>query len=322
VRRAGWLTGLLLLAGLIAVVQHFGEGRHFVALALHADPAWLAAAALLQGATYVCAATVWQRALRAGGIAETPWGLVPLGLAKLFADQALPSAGLSGTLLVVRALTRRGVPRPAAVAAMLAGLVSFYLAYALALGGALAILWWRGEVSRALVALAFVFALLASGVPLAILWLRGRSTARLPRALLRVPGAREVLGAIEEAPRGAIFGGRLALETIGLQLCVFALDAGTLAAMLRAVASPLDLAVAFASFVIASVVATLAWVPGGLGTFEATCVAMLRVHGAELGAALSAVLLLRGFTFWLPMAPGLWIARRQLAEDGRHRRPA
>jgi glycosyltransferase 2 family protein len=80
--------------------------------------------------------------------------------------------------------------------------------------------------------------------------------------------------------------------------------------MLRAIAKPADAAMVFASFVVASMVATLAWVPGGLGTFEGTCVAMLHVHGAAIEAARAATLLARGFTFWLPMAPGLTIARR------------
>ena len=78
--------------------------------------------------------------------------------------------------------------------------------------------------------------------------------------------------------------------------------------------SPVDLSAAFASFVIASVVATLAWIPGGLGTFEGTCVAMLHLHGVPIEAALAATLLLRGFTFWLPMLPGFALARRELAE--------
>ena len=39
-----------------------------------------------------------------------------LPAAKLFADQALPSAGMSGTLLVLRGLLRRGVPRGLAIA--------------------------------------------------------------------------------------------------------------------------------------------------------------------------------------------------------------
>ena len=84
--------------------------------------------------------------------------------------------GLSGTLLVVRALLRRGVSRGVSVAVMLAGLMSCYVAYAVAVAASLAVLWRHGELHRALVALAFVFALPAAGVPLAILWLRGRAS--------------------------------------------------------------------------------------------------------------------------------------------------
>jgi uncharacterized protein (TIRG00374 family) len=72
--------------------------------------------------------------------------------------------------------------------------------------------------------------------------------------------------------------------------------------------------VVFVSFVVASMVATLAWVPGGLGTFEGTSVAMLHVHGVTIEAALAATLLARGFTFWLPMALGLAIARREMMD--------
>jgi hypothetical protein len=69
--------------------------------------------------------------------------------------------------------------------------------------------------------------------------------------------------------------------------------------------------------VLASVVATLAWVPGGLGTFEASCVALLHLQGIPVHAALAGTLLLRGFTFWLPMAPGFWLTRRELGSGRR-----
>ena len=117
---AGWITGGALLVALVVAVARLGEGRRFAELLREAEPAWLGVAALLQVGTYLCAAGVWQRALRAGGVRLGVGGLVPLGLAKLFADQALPSVGLSGTLLVVRALVRRGVSHGASVAAMLA----------------------------------------------------------------------------------------------------------------------------------------------------------------------------------------------------------
>jgi len=39
---------------------------------------------------------------------------------------------------------------------------------------------------------------------------------------------------------------------------------------------------------------------------------MLATLGVPLEAALTATLILRGFTFWLPMLPGLWLARREI----------
>ena len=52
--------------------------------------------------------------------------------------------------------------------------------------------------------------------------------------------------------------------------------------------------------------------PLGLGSFEVTCVSMLGVLGDPLEAALTATLLLRGFTLWLPMLPGMWLMQRAL----------
>jgi uncharacterized membrane protein YbhN (UPF0104 family) len=50
----------------------------------------------------------------------------------------------------------------------------------------------------------------------------------------------------------------------------------------------------------------------GLGTFEAGAIAMLTFLGVPLEAAFAATMVLRGLTFWFPMAPGLWFARREL----------
>jgi hypothetical protein len=56
-----------------------------------------------------------------------------------------------------------------------------------------------------------------------------------------------------------------------------------------------------------------------LGTFEGAAVTMLHVLGVDVEAALAATLLLRGLTFWLPMIPGLWLARREIARSGARR---
>jgi uncharacterized protein (TIRG00374 family) len=295
------------------VATHLAEERALARLLREAKPLWLLAAGLLQVLPYVCAAAVWQRALAHRGGGVSLGRLFPLGLAKLFTDQAVPSVGVSGTLLVVRGLERRGIPRTAAVAAMLTGLVAYYLGYFLAMGGAVAILWRYGELRLVILLPTAIVGVLALGLPLAMFALRRRAVQRLPARVERGPGARDVSAALREAPAGSLFAPRLLAETVLLQLAIFVLDALTLGITLRSVASTVPWSVAFASFVVASVVSSLAWVPGGLGTFEAACVALLHLHGVPVETALAATLLLRGLTFWLPMIPGFTLARREAA---------
>ena len=144
----------------------------------------------------------------------------------------------------------------------------------------------------------------------------------MPHWLERWPGARDVAGALRGAPAGSLFAPRLLLETVLLQLGIFVLDALTLGATLRAVATPIAFSLVFASFVVASVVSTLAWVPGGLGTFEGSAVALLHLQGVSIESALAATLLLRGFSFWLPMLPGFALARREAGPAAAREAPA
>jgi uncharacterized membrane protein YbhN (UPF0104 family) len=197
------------------------------------------------------------------------------------------------------------------VGAVLVGLLAFYGAYVIAVIGAVAVLWSRGELDGILLGVATAFTVLAGAVAAGILVFRERAGRILPGFVRRLPVAREVLAALAESPAHVFRDPRLIVETIALQLAIFVLDAATLEAVLRAIATPVPPPVVFASFVVASAVATLGWMPGGLGTFDATCVAMLHLHGVSVEAALAGTLLLRGFTFWLPMLPGLWLSHRE-----------
>jgi glycosyltransferase 2 family protein len=308
----GWVFGVLALAAVILVVFHLGDLEHFMALARGAQPQWLLLALALQGLTYVCAAGVWYCALARIGQRRPLRSLVPLGIAKLFTDQVLPSGGISGTLMVIRGLARRQVPPHLAMGALLVGLVSYYAAYGLAAVAALAVLQFHHQMSPAVVGVAALFALFAVGVPVAVLNLRGLGNGPWLRRLQRIPGAAQLLKSVAAAPSGPLRNPALMAETTVLQLGVFVLDGLTLYVMLLALGQPNSPLTAFAAFVIADVVATLGPIPLGLGTFEATAVAMLAAGGLSLEAALAATLLLRGFTFWLPMLPGLWLARHEL----------
>src|SRR5690606_35962576 len=60
---------------------------------------------------------------------------------------------------------------------------------------------------------------------------------------------------------------------------------------------------------LASVLRSIGVIPGGLGLCEAALITTLSWAGISVPVALSATLLFRGLSFWLPMLPGLLLAR-------------
>jgi len=309
--KARVVFGLLLLATLIVVLTHMDEERRFLALLTHLTPTWFLVAVGCQVGTYVCAAAVWSRVLHRSGVAIRLRSLVPLGLAKLFVDQVVPTAGVGGTLLVVRGLIRRGARPELATAALLIDLLSFYAAHALAVVLALGILWGYHALPRVVLMLAVLFAVLAAGVALTLFRLSQRRSRVVPPWCHRFPGVAHVVQAIAAAPADMLRNPGLLLQATALQFSIVVLDAATLDAMLRAIGHPLHPAAVFASFTMVSVIAILSILPGRLVLFEGGAVAILRWLGVPVEAGLAAALLLRAWTFWLPMAPGMWIAHHE-----------
>jgi uncharacterized membrane protein YbhN (UPF0104 family) len=307
-----WFTGLLVLAGLIALVTHLGEIEEFAALVRHAEPAWLLLALLLQAATYTSTASVWALALGAAGRPQPLRVLVPLCIAKLFSDQAMPSAGFSGSAFLVLALRRREIPESICVGALLLSLLCYYAAAVLAAIATVLLLWLDHAIHPWMIAAVVAFCAIAVGIPSGALSVRAFGGRPLPRVLERIPGLPGLLDAIAHAPLDSLRDPLLVAGGVLLHAAVILLDAATLWVMLQLVGVSASYAVALPAFALASMVATLGLVPLGLGTFEVTCVSVLHLLGVPLEAALAATLLLRGATLWLPMLPGLWLARRAL----------
>jgi uncharacterized protein (TIRG00374 family) len=318
-RVLSWLPGVLLLAGLVVVATHFSEGRKFALLLERARPVWILVAALLQAGTYVCAAAVWQRVLRKGRARCTVRSLLPVAVARLFVDQVIPTAGFGGRLLVMRALRRRRVHTRLAVAAILVDLLTLYVAFAVCVIASLVIVAVLRDLNRLVLILAALFPLFALSIPAAVLWLSAGRQREPPRWVRWIPRAGDLLREVSNAPRRLVRDKGLLLQGTVLQLLIFILDALTLDAMLRAVGYPAHSLEAFASFVFAQVAATVLLIPSGIGTFEASSVAMLALFRVPVEVALTATLLFRGFTFWLPMAPGFWLSRRELKGPRRER---
>lgn len=140
-------VGFLLLIAVIVIGMRLGEGGRLLSLLVEIQPMVLLLAAMLQCVTYACVAALIHFALAHDGKQLTIGRLFPLALAKQFVSQAVPSVGLSGNLMVIRGLERRGIARSAAVRAVLVNLMSYYLAFAIVLVAAIAVLWFLRDLT-------------------------------------------------------------------------------------------------------------------------------------------------------------------------------
>ena len=267
-----------------------------------ANWAWLPAVIALSALTYLASA--------AALIGSVP-GHVPFGPAVLvqgassFINRVSP-ANVGGMALNVRFLQKSGTDTPASVAAVgvnsLAGavmhLVLMVVFFALA-GHDLTKAFKLPSGSKILLILAVIIAVI--GVILAT-----RPGRRWTRKQL-IPGVRSAVGSLRQAAASPV---KLGLLVGGSALITLAYVAA-LAASVQAFGAGPGLVVLGAVYLGAAALAAAAPTPGGLGAIEAALVAGLTGVGMQAGPAVSAVLLYRLATYWLPVLPG-WLCWRFL----------
>ena len=273
---------------------------------LHVNWAWLPVILAASALTYVASAMA---------LAGSVPGHVPFGPAVLaqgassFINRVSP-ANVGGMALNARFLQKSGTSTPASVAAVgvnaLAGAIMHILLivvfFALA-GHDLTRAFKLPSGSKILLALAVIIAV--AGVVLAT-----RPGRRWTRKQL-IPGARSAAGSLRRAAASPV---KLGLLFGGSALITLAYIAG-LAASVQALGGGPGLVVLGAVYLAAAALAAAAPTPGGLGAIEAALVAGLTGVGMQPGPAVSAVLLYRLATYWLPVLPG-WLCWRSLQHRG------
>lgn len=309
-RWRSWFSGLLIAAALVAAILHFGEIERFALLVRQAEPLWLLAALAFQISTYLFVALGWRLVLRRGGDSLPLARLARIAVTKLFADQAVPSGGMSGNVLLVDQLIALGIPKGVASAALIVSIVGYYAAFAVCATAALTLLWLHHQASRTLAMVLTVFLAIAGAIVVLVLWLGRSGGGRLATRLRGVTWLRRFFETVAAAPSSLLRDGAL-IARVGLcNLCVFLADGATLWVCLRALGYSAAFWEAFVALVLAMIVTTLGPIPMGLGSFEATATGALHVVGVPTEAAFAAVMLLRLGTLWLPLLPGLWLIRR------------
>jgi uncharacterized membrane protein YbhN (UPF0104 family) len=291
-----------ILAGYLLIVQ---LGRvNFATLLRQASPLWILAGLGLSVLTYVAAA--WSLS----GFVPERLNFIRTMLAQVggsFVTLVTPAA-VGGAALNVRYLQRNKVhPAVAAASVGVAQVVAFVLHITL-LVVFLAITGARSHSLRPPTWVYFVIA----GLVVAALGVaavpRGRRLlrARLAPALGQVlPRLLEVL----QQPR------KLA-EGIGGALMLTACYILCLDACVRAFGGSLAITSAAVVYLTGSALGSVVPTPGGLGAVEAALAAGLTATGMPAATAVSAVLLFRLLTFWLPVPAGwaafTYLRRRQV----------
>ena len=271
-----------------------------------ADWAWLPLVIALSAATYLASAIALM-----GAVPQRIrfWPTVLAQAGSSFVNRVSP-ANVGGMALNARFLQKSGVETSAGIAAVgvnsLAGavahlaLIVVFFAWA---GQGLGKAFKLPSSSKLLLILAVVVAII--GVVLATRPGRRFASGKV------IPGLRSAAVSLKRVARNP---GKLTMLAGGSVLITLAYI-GAFAASVEALGGGPGVVLVGAVYLGASALAAAAPTPGGLGALEAALVAGLTGAGMLAGPAVSAVLLYRLATYWLPVAPG-WLCWRVLQRRG------
>jgi len=262
-----WIIGAVSCAALVFVVTHRAEEKEFLKLARTIRPAWLGLALLLQSFTYVTQGLVWRATARAAGHRLTFGDACKLSLASLFADQALPTAGLSGVTVASSALTRLGMSRAGVTWAVLVDLAMYSLAYALCMSVAIAVSVFRHSLPGWIELTMASYILIRLAMAWVMMKLPAGGLKRLRKRLARVRKLAPFMSSLEEVDRKSLREGKVLAEVFALHLATFLLDTTTLWVAVLGLGGTVSPGAVFISFMAATFFRTIGIVPGGLGTF-------------------------------------------------------
>ncbi len=302
VRPRVWLGLLGAAFAIHLLLPQIGELGQTLRAIRHAQIDWLLLGVLGSAITYVMAA------LSLTGAVSQPlvFGRTFLvQVAASFTSRIAP-AGLGGVGLNERYLERTGVSRSAAVTAVSASSVAGFVVHMTLLTISAVSLGLKGldapSLPRGWPLLISVIALvLAISIVVGLPWGRRRLVAPV------LTGLREFLPLLRRPRKAAALFGGSAGTTLAYIL--------TLAASIRAFGGSASIEHVAVSYLVGSALGSVAPVPGGLGVTEATLIGGLTSFGVTSGPAIAGVLAFRLLTFWLPIAPGIWVFRRLRRAD-------
>ncbi len=303
------LVALLVLIAIVALAPGLGDVRDQLA---DADPAWLAAAILLEGLSFASYVLMFGPVFCTGLPPRRSW---QIGGSELAMGSLVPASGIGGLALGAWILHRGGmsgerIARRSVAFFLIKSGVNFLavviLGTAMALGLGPDLSLWLTAFPAAMAALAIVaVALVARLGPGAS---PDADASRLRRA---AASAREAVTRGSGAAFLIVRSGDL--RVLGGSLGYWAFDNAVLWATFHAVGVSVPLTVVLMGYLIGQLGGLLP-IPGGIGGIDAGLIGTLIVYGAPVAGTAAAVFAYRVILFWLPLFAGA-IAFASLRRD-------
>jgi uncharacterized protein (TIRG00374 family) len=301
------------IAFLYFVLPQLGDVKDTWGKLDQGDPIWLAVAFGLQMAATASYIAVFQGVHVPPGYPIRFRESYQITMAGLAATRLFAAGGAGGVALTAWALRRSGMPRREVAERMIAFLVLTYAVYMLALivcGFGLRYGLFAGEAPYGVTMVPAYIALVAIAIFLAITFLPADlsrrlsgwrpSTSRLGRVLRFLASGPERLGGgtrfalhLVRHPDWALLG------TLGW----WGFNIGVLWASCKAFGHAPPIAVVIQAYFV-GLLANLLPLPGGIGGVDGGMIGALIAFDVDPGVAVVAVLVYRGFAFWLPTLPG------------------
>ncbi len=315
------------LAVLIIIYLKFSELKLISSIFAKSNLGWLIAIIIIQFYVYYFQALNYRDILRIKDLEVKPRELYPMSFVVQFLNQALPSAGLSGQVFFIQYLKKYGLEISEGIGRAFLEIMtlwmamgSFFIASSIIVlkGGAIA-----GVPQLRYVIYAFIFlAIIAISVFFITQrrrrsrvarwitdWLHRRFEKKRKEGEETIDHGKHVETIFDQFKSSISF--RLLQKKAKSfwmayfwQCMIILVNIFTLYFISFAIGHPISFRLAFIVFSLMRFIGMVTFVPGGLGVFEASMTLILISFGVSAGPALAMTLILRAFTFWLPMPIG------------------
>jgi uncharacterized protein (TIRG00374 family) len=312
----GWLTIVTLVLLALVVVAAWPEIREAWGLLGRVDLWALALLIPVQFLSYYATGGMIFSYLRAKGNLQdmSHWSMTRLALELNFVNHILPSGGAAGFSYLAWVLSRHKVSVARSTMAQLIRFVLTFLSFVVLLVVAMAVLTFNHQIDRTIVIIGSLLVIAAVGATWAAIWLvkNQQRMQRFSKWITRTTN--RFVAWITRGRKKKVVKGKKVLEffdglhddylairrerKILLVPFIWALVANLLDVALIwisfwALGYPLDPALLFVAFGIASIAGAVSVTPGGAGVYETVMVAFLAASGVTAEVAIAGTLLAR-----------------------------